>query len=338
MSFTSSQLRRIRLLAFASAIPLAALAIGLGDMEARPSPSPSPDRVNGVALGLFASDTGYDYDAMVDEIADRGATDVMVVVQLTQPHAYSWEVGSDAQRTATQATIVRTLRQINRHGMRATLMPIVRLQERTVSQWRGTISPDVDRWFNAYQRQLLPLAQAAQQGGAARFVVGSELSSMQRYDARWRGLIGHVRNVFHGRLTYSANWDAFGDVPFWDAVDDIGVTGYFPMTADDAWTEPREALGHLRRRHAKPVLLTEIGYPSHRLAADRPWDQFADNRPAPRLQANLYRRFCDDVVRTQAVDGYFAWNWFGVGGASDTSFTLRGKPAAAELERCLRSE
>ena len=311
-----------------------------------PAPTVRGDAfVRGVALGLFATDPSWDYGPLVDEIAERGATDVMLVVNGYQSNRFASDIGARAGRTPSEATVARTLRQVHEAGMRAALMPVVRLEARATHEWRGVISPadGLDAWFAAYAGFVLPLARVAAAGGAERFVVGSELSSLERYDTEWRRLIQQIRADFPGRLTYSANWDHAQEVRFWDALDEVGITGYFPVSKEEelseaslsrAWRSPLAEIRALAKRVGKRVLITEIGYPSRRGAGARPWDDSGGGDVDLRVQQRLYRGFCDAFAEAPSVSGFFAWNWFGLGGPRDAGFTPRGKPAATELSSC----
>jgi hypothetical protein len=199
---------------------------------------------------------------------------------------------------------------------------------------------------------VLPLADLAERAGVERFVVGSELSSLERYEERWRALIVELRQRFSRTLTYSANWDHGDTVKFWDALDEVGLTAYFPLnggqagamagdleapstdTLARAWRTPRTEIDALARRVGKPVLITEIGYASRRGAADQPWDDTSGTQIDLHLQQRLYRSFCDAFEQTSSVSGFYVWNWFGFGGPRDLGFTPRGKPAASELAAC----
>jgi hypothetical protein len=303
--------------------------------------------VRGVALGLFASDPAWDYGPMVDEIRARGATDVLVVVNAVQSNRFASDIELRAGRSPNIATIERTLGQVRAAGMRAALMPVVRLEARASYEWRGVIAPadGLDAWFESYRALVLPLAEMASAHGVERFVVGSELGSLEAYEARWRSLIEEVRARFDGTVTYSANWDRVSEVPFWDALDEVGLTAYFPLGSDvspdglaDAWRTPRDEMEALSARTGKPVLVTEVGYASRRDAAKRPWDDATAAELDLEAQRLLYRGFCDAFVDTPNVSGFYVWNWFGFGGPRDTGFTPRGKPAAAELSKCFARE
>ena len=302
--------------------------------------------VRGVALGLFATDPNWDYGPLVAELRDRGATDVLVVVNAYQSNRFTSDIALHPGRSPSEAAVARTLGQVQQAGMRAALMPVVRLQERTAHDWRGVIAPadGIDAWFASYRRFILPLARIAESAGARRFVVGSELGSLEPYQEHWRALISDLRSQFSSTLTYSANWDHANTVQFWDALDEVGLTAYFPVATGDesvsmgalaeAWQSPRAEIAELGHRTGKPVLITEIGYPSQAGAADQPWDDTASAELDLRLQQRLYRGFCDAFVQTPSISGFYVWNWFGFGGPRDLSFTPRGKPAANELAKC----
>ncbi len=301
--------------------------------------------VRGVALGLFATDPAWDYGPLVEEIRARGATDVLVVVNGYQSNRFASDVALRAGRSPTHATIARTLRQVRDAGMEATLMPVVRLDARAPHEWRGVILPadGHEAWFASYRQFVMPLARIAEQHGAARFIVGSELGSLEPHESSWRRLIAELRDVFSGTLTYSVNWDHAHAVGFWDALDEVGMTAYFPLAIDGsastsalarAWQTPRAKIDVLSRRIGKPVVITEIGYPSRSQAADRPWDDATDERVDLELQRRLYRGFCDAFAETSSIGGFYVWNWFGFGGPRDAGFTPRGKPAATELGKC----
>ena len=303
----------------------------------------------GVALGLFATDPDWDYGPLIGEIRARGATDVLIVVNAYQSDRFASKIAMQPGRSPSEATVVRTLAQVRRAGMRAALMPVVRLDRRAPHEWRGTISPadGLDAWFASYRRFVLPLARISEGARVQRFVVGSELSSLERYDGHWRALISEVRSEFSSALTYSANWDHAHAVTFWDALDEVGLTAYFPLGGGDAgggpytrgalaraWQTPRSQIDALARRLGKPVLITEVGYASQRSAADRPWDDTHATEVDLHLQQRLYRSFCNAFAQTPSVSGFYVWNWFGFGGPRDVGFTPRGKPAASELAAC----
>jgi len=49
-------------------------------------------------------------------------------------------------------------------------------------------------------------------------------------DTSWRRLIAETRDVYSGPILYGANFDQFEQVGFWDALDGIAVSAYFPLS------------------------------------------------------------------------------------------------------------
>jgi hypothetical protein len=311
--------------------------------DARP-PAPTA-RIRGASLGLFASDPGYDYGTMVRELAARGASDVLLVIPWTQSHrlAHDPGPGPDAPR---ERTIARTVAQARRAGLRVALMPIVRLRRPAPGRWRGTLDPPSPaRWLTRYGASLERLATVAARGGAHRLVVGSELLSLEAHAEGWRALVRRVRRRFAGRVAYATNWDDL-DVPFADALDEVGVSAYFPLaragerpsvdTLAARWAAPLDRLGALGRATGRPVFLAEVGYPSREGAAAAPWRVDPAAPVSPASQARAFDAFCRSAAEDPRLSGYYVWNWFGFGGPSDGGYAPRGKPAAAVLERCFR--
>ncbi len=97
-----------------------------------------------------------------------------------------------------------------------------KIEMRSEQDWR--------RWFAGYESYLLPYVRQAQDAGADLFCVGRELDlTVRQREADWRRVIARVRAEFSGPLTYSANFDDWQTIGFWDALDFIGVSAYFPL-------------------------------------------------------------------------------------------------------------
>jgi hypothetical protein len=204
------------------------------------------------------------------------------------------------------------------------------IEMRTEADWR--------QWFLQYDAYILSYARQAAQAGADAFCVGRETDKAAiAREADWRRLIARVREVFKGPLTYSANFDSYGRIAFWDALDVIGVSAYFPFDEDvpsaeslaGAWDEIMAPLELLARRTNRRVVFTEIGYPAVPSAARRPWDDPA--APADVwLQARLYEAALQAVSKRPFMAGTFFWLWEGVARPPfrDPSFSIQDKPAS----------
>jgi len=209
----------------------------------------------------------------------------------------------------------------------------------TSFRWRGDIAfEDAEqrkRFFADYTRWIVALARAAR--GCQAFAVGTELSGMLGDEAAWRELISQVRAVTDAHLTYAANWDDFDQVPFWDALDVVGVQAYFPLTeAEDpgeaelheGWRRVLDRLRALHDRVGKPVVFTEFGYNLSLDAARAPYAHAVakgrDRERAAALQARCLRVGLQVLAEHRDwLRGAFLWKWFvGEPGYDDENFLV----------------
>jgi len=249
-------------------------------------------------------------------------------------------------KTASDASVAATIRRAKALGLRVVLKPHV---NRLDGGATATIRPrDARAWFASYRAFLLHYARLAADERVDLLVVGTELLSMTpARRAEWEELIRATRAAYRGPLTYAANWYDFYLVPFWDALDYVGVDGYFPLLGGGhprllrlGWRAYKPLLLGVARAHGKPLLFTEVGLASQRGANRKPW-AYDDFGPVDaRVQADYFAAFLDVFGREPAVAGFLQWCWDldpNAGGPGDKSMTVQGKPALAVLESYFRS-
>jgi len=189
--------------------------------------------------------------------------------------------------------------------------------------------------------------------------------------AAWRALIARVRAVYRGRLSYAAQWDSIIEDAldtttqpfFWDLLDEIGIDAYFPLVGSGApgdpglaqlragWTSdptgigasPVQLIRNLHGEYAKNVRFTALGYLARNGTAAFPEKgdaQLAADGGTLALTAQSRAiRAAFEVWAPISFDGWFRgiswWEWpaSGRGGRGDGSFSLIGKPGAAEVCR-----
>jgi hypothetical protein len=185
----------------------------------------------------------------------------------------------------------------------------------------------------------------AEANGVDLFVVGSEFVSAEKHTDEWIKTIQKVREVYHGRLTYSSNWDHYTQVKFWDHLDMIGMNSYWKFgdkgTNEDPtveqiktrWSEIQKDLLPWVQRQGKPLMFLEIGWFSQKNVAYEPWDYTKDEPVDVELQRKLYEGFFESWWGNPDLGGFSVWEWTpGDGGPKDTGYTPENKPA----ERVLR--
>ncbi|HEY3359123.1 MAG TPA: hypothetical protein VGQ83_38090 [Polyangia bacterium] len=309
---------------------------------AAPAPAaPARRFVRGMALGLYANDPGM-LKPMLREIKETGAEYVSFVVSWHQQNIWSAGPEPNPKSTISDQLVVDLIKEAHRLGMRVFLFPIVDVEDRKIGEWRGTLKPpNLEEWFRRYDKFILHYASLAAKHRVDLFSVGSELIAFEGMRQRWVGIIERVRRLYPGPLIYSANWDHYKPVTFWDRLDYVGLTGYYQLaekpnapleTLRASWRKVREELVPWAKTVGRPVVFTEIGYTSQVGTATHPWDY---TRPDPVDLEEQYRcyRAVYDVWRGEKwLGGIFFWNWFGAGGPKDNYYTPKGKPA----ERVIR--
>ncbi len=207
-----------------------------------------------------------------------------------------------------------------------------------------------DAFFAQYREWILHYAIMAEREGFDGLVVGHELvTASLGFPDRWRALIGDVRRVYGGTLTYGANWgDEVQKIAFWDALDLVGVSFYQPLaeakTSSVATLRAgaRRAIDGLRAvgaRAGRPVLLTEVGYAPMDEAALRPWEE-RQGKIDLETQRACYEALVGALGNEPWVAGAFFWKWYtnpDMGGPEDAGFTPQGKPAEAVMRKAFQA-
>jgi hypothetical protein len=220
--------------------------------------------------------------------------------------------------------------------------------------WPGEVEmsseADWEAWFARYREFLLGWARLAADAKLEGLCIGTELDKTIQREREWRALIAEVRAIYPGLLTYAANWTHFEEVPFWDALDALGVNAYFPLSESaqpelpelvQAWQPIRERLASLSERVARPVVFTEIGYHPAERAFARPWEWGADGAGfLPEVQARGYEAVLRVFLGEPWFGGVFFWKWQAEkrGGrrADASTYSPQGLPAEGVLERVYR--
>jgi len=241
----------------------------------------------------------------------------------------------------------RAIADAHAMGLKVMLKPHIWLRDQSAERWRGTIGmrteEDWQAWFRNYERVILHYAALAADTDVELFCVGVELArtTLER-EENWRRVISRVRERYDGPLVYAANWlEEYEDIPFWDAVDYVGINAFFPLS--DA---PGPSLDELRRRArmvaqevelvhlhtGKPVIFTEVGFKSVPGTAVRPWlwSRGSDRTVDLEEQTRCYQAILEVFWDKPWFYGIYWWKWFSDmsrGGSHHSGFTPQHKPA-----------
>jgi hypothetical protein len=314
-----------------------ALACGSGIWSARVAAQetfpPHGEAIRGVTVGPIESSQqpgrgyGTPYsEALLDELVRLGANSISIT-----PFGRIWSLSStdiamdfEAPYQENREAIRRMIAQAKARGLSVLLIPHLWVE---TTGWRGEIDPGSEAGWLAYQKSykefVLRWARDAQTFGADAFSIGVECKSFSgRFGGYWHGLIHDVRQVFHGKLTYSANWDEAEDVLFWDQLDYIGINAFYPLADKSGASYDRyaegaaSALAKVEALHDAlhmPVLFVEIGYTTRANAAVEPWlwpDGMHDVVIDPWEQARALSALIGASATKPWFSGFFVWRYY----------------------------
>lgn len=353
----------------AAAGAAALVAAGGGAALLRPPPARLPSPAPASARDAFAEGKhrgiayahsmrqgrGYgsrDSEASLRVLASMGVGWIAITPFGFQRASDATEIRWSGQRIAESDDRLRAVAaQARSLGLKVMMKPHIWLRP---PAWVGSINHQTEpawaAWFASYRPFILHYAALAKSEGMDAFCIGNEMQHASLRDREWRQVIAAVRAAYPGPITYGATAEEVTGVPFWDAVDFIGVSAYFVLTDERtpspaalaaAWRPVIDRLSGLSRRHGKRVVFTEIGYRSADYAAWRHWE-ITDAAPVNlQAQANAYAAFFETAWNEDWMGGAYFWKWFshpGHSGPGSNDFEFEGKPAAGIVAAAYRAQ
>ena len=267
-------------------------------------------------------------------VADLGGTGV----------DFTFEAPYEENRRA----VARAVAMAHARGMRVMLVPHLWVE---TGDWRALIDPESEagwtQWAASYSRFVKAWAAVAEASHAEMFSAGVELRSWvtTAHGPSFTRLLRELRRVYHGLLTYSANWDDVDEAVVLGDLDVIGINAFYPLADAPGASEAsmveraravRERVHELSSNWGKPVLFTEVGYTTRANPALRPWewpDSMTHVRVDEAAQAAAYRALLEPMLDEPNFAGFFVWRVYA--DPDDTSqeapwgFSPRGKEAEA---------
>ncbi len=267
------------------------------------------------------------FEKLTDDIADLGADTVLISTAGYQENSSAAAIFIDQRKTLSAGQWDQLLQHARKRGLRVVLMPIVLLTNpRTSTEWRGVIQPPRwDEWWGSYDEYIMHYAKIAARNHVDIFIIGSELISTENQPEMWDDLIAKVRSVYHGKISYSSNWDHYEKVPLWKKMDLVCMTTYYKLSddenppqaeLDEAWKPIRSDVLAWQKKIGKPILFTEVGWPSQDGCSIEPWNYYRKDvatRTGMVEQARCYKSFIHnwnrDIASSNQVIGVMWWEW-----------------------------
>lgn len=295
--------------------------------------------------GVRGTWTTPDAEASLDAMADHAVTWTALAYAAQQATAFSTDIPYEDEPTVTEDEIVHAIRAAHDRGMKVCLKPVVNVADGT---WRAFIGffdwdvpgePSWTDWFASYGAFILQAARIAEAEGCEMLCIGCEMVRSDRQDRHWRELIRRVREVYSGPITYNCDKYQEDHVSWWDAVDVISSSGYYPI---DAWEENLDRIEAVVAATGKPFVFLEAGCPSRENSPMRPNDWQLAGAPSGQAQLEYYRAMFDACARREWVSGFFLWDWPAhlynpLEAQSNDDYCPYGKPAGSLMREHYRA-
>ncbi len=241
-----------------------------------------------------------------------GTTWTCVAFAAWQDTAFSTEVKFREAPTVTDDEVVWAIREAKALGQRVILKPILNVTDGT---WRAHINffdvdvpcePKWSEWFASFTEFIVHYARIAQSEGAEMFCVGCEMVQTDRRADEWRAVVAAVREVYSGIVTYNCDKYQESNVTWWDAVDVISSSGYYPI---DDWDAQLDRIEGVVRREGKAFFFMEAGAMSREGSQHLPNSWTLDGAISQEAQRDWYEAMFAACDRRDWVGGWVLWDW-----------------------------
>lgn len=261
-----------------------------------------------------------------DQLFNLGVNYICLAFPLTQKTYYSTEILYDFRKDVHEKDLRYVIERAHERNIKVCLKPMINCEDHV---WRARIDfPDEnyygrqdywEDWFDHYSAFMLYYAEVAEDTGCEMLCIGCEMLGTERKESYWRALIEKVRKVYHGLITYNTNHGNEDKVSWFDALDYIGTSAYYPVakrpgdsieSMQKEWEKVRDHLSVLSKKLNKKIIFMEIGCRSAKGCAMIPWDFMHNEYPrSEEEQSNFYESCLRVFAKEEWFAGFFWWDW-----------------------------
>ncbi|WP_018752745.1 glycoside hydrolase family 113 [Paenibacillus sanguinis] len=245
-------------------------------------------------------------------VQSTGINWTAIAFSALQATAFSTAIPYWQEPTVSDEEVRWAIRKAKTLGLKVCLKPIVNCADGT---WRAHINffdkdvpcePKWSDWFASYRAYILHFAQIAQETDCEMLCIGCEMVQTDKRELEWRELIAEVRQVYNGPITYNCDKYQEDNVAWWDAVDIISSSGYYPI---GDWEHQLDRIEQVVQKFGKPFLFMEAGCPSRTGSANIPNDWTWQGQTNQLEQADYYRAMLSACEPRTWMRGFMLWDW-----------------------------
>lgn len=280
--------------------------------------------IKGFSYGFLAERGDYASGEALESLKKLKATGtewIALCLVIFQETYSSTEIKFDYNKTPSDMEVMKIIDEAHRLGFKVCLKPMINLKD---GLWRAKITfPDEgaywERWFHSYTGFLKHYAEIAENNNCEMFCVGCEMVGTEHKEDEWRNTIVSVKKLYGGPIIYNANHGKEEGINWWDAVDYLGTSAYYPVAEVDGateeemvvkWESVKIHIKGLYDQYQKPIVFMEIGCRSATGCATMPWDFEHTELPHDEEEQAKFYESCMKVFSYEPwFSGFFWWDW-----------------------------
>jgi len=329
--------------------------------------SPTGFTFNGMSMSTYNQNAylSSSFSNLISNAVSSGINYVELsnepLINLTTGKITDWINPDGSNYTASFDSIGPAIFQAEQAGLNVFLKPQIGTYDSFASYtgnlWDSRlVITDPNAFFSSYQNYIVQWAKLAQQYNVPLFSIGNEMAAatISQYTNYWDQIIAAVRQVYTGKITYSALSGVPGQIgsevsqiQFWNLLDYVGVDVYpnfptgnsTPSVSDlnlfwqsQGWNN---YLSNIANKTGKQIIFTESGVTSSVGGAVNSANPITQ-QPDFATQQNWYQSFFDTWTgpnKPSWLTGVFFWdnNPQDTGVSYSAGFDVNGKPSGEVL-------
>lgn len=278
----------------------------------------------------------------LDNLKKRvGVNFIILVPNGLQDTPQSEEICYNSNFNVSDEELKNIIAYAKKIGLRVALKPTVNCKNGT---WRAHINffdedvhcePKWGNWFKSYTDFQLHYARIAKEMGCEMFIAGCEMVMSEHREEEWRKLISDIRGVYNGIVSYNTDKYQEHNVKWWDCIDVISSSGYYPLLD---WEKELDRIEKVVKKFNKPFFFAEAGCMSTKGSSAVPNDWGLDGEVDLKEQAEWYKAMFAASLKRKWVSGFVMWDWawnqYSLSKAKDhKGYEVYGKPAEKVIKK-----
>lgn len=270
-----------------------------------------------------------------------GANFITIVPNGLQETPQSQEISYTSEATVSDEELISMIHFAHDLELRVALKPTVNCKNGT---WRAHINffdkdvpcePKWSNWFAAYTDFQLHYAAIAEKTDCEMFLAGCEMVMSERREAEWRKLISDIKSVYSGPVSYNTDKYQEDNITWWDCVDIISSSGYYPL---NNWEQQLDRIEAVVKKYNKPFFFAECGCMSTEGSSLEPNNWSLRGNINLKEQADWYTAMFEACKKRPWVEGFCLWDWAwkqypACKAATNGGYDIYEKPAQAVVKK-----